>query len=126
MAFLKRQSPLSPLKSQVALLTSAARHAADQGSTGSRSHIGSDGSTPYDRVVAAGAKPAEVGEEIAFDADTGMGVARQLIVDYGVPDRGHRVGLFSASMTYAGVACNPHTTYTLICVIDVSGPIRNR
>jgi len=125
-AFLKRQSPLSPLKLQVALLTSAARHAADQGSTGSRSHVGSDGSTVWDRVVDAGLKPEEVGEEIAFDADTGMGVARQLIVDYGVPDRGHRASLFNASLTYAGVACNPHATYKLICVIDVSGPLRNR
>ena len=122
-AFLKRQSPLLPLKLQVALLTAASRHAADQGRAGTRSHVGTDGSSVRDRVVAAGARPTEVGEEIAFDADSGMGVARQLIVDSGVPDRGHRAGLFNASLTNAGVACNPHRSYRVICVIDVSGPI---
>ena len=121
--FLKRQSPLSPLTVQVALLTAASRHAADQGRAGTRGHVGADGSSVRDRVVAAGAKPTEVGEEIAFDADSGMGVARQLIVDDGVPDRRHRAGLFKASLTNAGVACNPHATYRMICVIDVSGPI---
>ena len=121
-AFLKRQSPLAPLKPQVALLASASRHAVDQGRAGARSHIGTDGSSVRERVVAAGLEPSVVGEEIAFDADSGMGVARQLIVDHGVPDRGHRASLFNASLTYAGVACNPHATYILICVIDVSGP----
>jgi uncharacterized protein YkwD len=121
--FLKRQRPLPPLKPHVALLTAASRHAADQGRAGTRSHVGTDGSSVRDRVVAAGARPTEVGEEIAFDADSGMGVARQLIVDFGVPDRAHRTSLFNASLAYAGVACTPHTTYRLICVIDVSGPI---
>jgi uncharacterized protein YkwD len=121
--FLKRQRPLPPLEPHVALLTAAARHAADQGRAGTRSHVGTDGSTVRDRVVAAGVKPVEVGEEIAFDADTGMGVARQLIVDAGVPDRAHRTSLFDASLRNAGVACNPHATYRVICVIDVAGPI---
>ena len=120
--FLRRQSPLSPLALQVALLASASRHAVDQGRSGSASHRGTDGSTVRDRVNAAGGRASLVGEEIAFDADTGMGVARQLIVDHGVPDRGHRAVMFNATLTSAGVACNPHTTYRLICVIDVSGP----
>lgn len=94
--FLRRQSPLSPLKLQEALLASASRHAADQGRSGSASHLGTDGSTPRERVLAAGARPSLVGEAIAFDADTAMGVARQLIVDHGVRDRSHRVALFNA------------------------------
>ena len=121
--FLKRQKPLPPLKAQVALATSASRHAVDQGSAGLRSHVGTDGSSIRDRVAATGFAPSEVGEEIAFDADTGMGVARQLIVDDGVADRGHRVSLFDASLTYAGVACGAHKQYRTICVIDVSGPV---
>ena len=120
--FLQRQSPLAPLKLQVALLTSAARHATDQGRAGARGHVGTDGSSIRERIEAAAGEVGQVGEDIAFDADTGVGVARQLIVDHGVPDRGHRISLFNASWTNVGVACTPHTTYRLICVIDVTGP----
>jgi uncharacterized protein YkwD len=113
---------MPPLRVDPALQRSATRHAVDQGRTGSHSHVGTDGSTVRQRVAAAGLRPALVGEEIAFDADTAVGVVRQLVIDEGVPDRGHRAVLFHGGLALAGAACGPHAAYRTICVIDVAGP----
>jgi hypothetical protein len=44
---------------------------------------------------------------------------RQLIVDDGVADRGHRSIVFSGELRYAGAACGPHPVYRTMCVIDL-------
>ncbi len=121
-AFLERQPPMPPLDIDPALRQSATRHVVDQGRTGSRSHLGTDGSTVRQRVAAAGLRASLVGEEIAFDADTAAGVVRQLVIDEGVPDRDHRAVLFHNGLASAGAACGPHAAYRMICVIDVAGP----
>jgi len=121
-AFLRKQTPLPPLNANDSLAVSAARHVDDQGRTGGRSHISTDGSTVRQRVAAAGLEPSLVGEEIAFSADTGAGVVRQLIVDDGIPDRGHRTSLFNKDLAAAGAACGPHSLYRSMCVIDIAGP----
>jgi uncharacterized protein YkwD len=120
-AFLRRQEPLPPLHIDGRLEKSAERHVADQGPTGSHSHVGTDGSTVRDRVEQAGVYAPRVGEEIAFDAISAEGVVRQLIVDDGVPDRGHRKTLFNDRIVSAGAACGPHAKYNVICVIDIAG-----
>jgi uncharacterized protein YkwD len=121
-AFLERQPPMPPLDADPALQRSATRHVVDQGRAGSRSHVGTDGSTVRQRVAAAGLRAALVGEEIAFDADTAVGVVRQLVIDDGVPDRAHRAVLFHDGLASAGAACGPHAAYRTICVIDIAGP----
>jgi len=44
---------------------------------------------------------------------------RQLIVDDGVADRGHREIVYSAELRFAGAACGPHPVYGTMCVIDL-------
>ena len=47
-------------------------------------------------------------------------VIRQLIIDDGVADRGHRIVMFADHLRYAGVACGPHPEFGTMCVIDMA------
>ncbi len=62
-------------------------------------------------------------EAISYGYQSPQDVVRQLIVDDGVPGRGHRQVLFDASLRFAGVGCGPHRLYGAMCVIDFSGPM---
>ena len=46
----------------------------------------------------------------------------QLIIDDGVPDRGHRRILFSPAYTQVGVGCGPHPEWRRMCVLDFARP----
>jgi uncharacterized protein YkwD len=52
---------------------------------------------------------------------SGRDVVVDLIVDDGVPDRGHRRNIFDPSARVAGVACGRHPRYGSMCVIDQVG-----
>ena len=56
---------------------------------------------------------------IEYGASDAMDAVRQLIVDDGVPDRGHRSILFDPSLRFAGVSCGAHPAYRSMCVIDL-------
>lgn len=116
-AFLERQTPLPPLAANEALRLAAADHVADQGPRGVLGHDGADGSSFVDRIVRRGG-PRSGGENIAYGGDTGEAVVIQLIVDDGVPDRGHRANIFRPGYVSAGAACGQHLTYRYMCVID--------
>ncbi len=55
---LRRQGGLAPLELNDQLTAPAQRHSQDMANTGSVSHTGSDGSTPDQRIIAAGYGPA--------------------------------------------------------------------
>jgi uncharacterized protein YkwD len=62
-----------------------------------------------------------IGENISYGTNDGRDVVIQLIVDDGVPGRGHRVNIFSPDFRLAGVACGPHPTIRTVCVINFAG-----
>ncbi|WP_254772106.1 CAP domain-containing protein [Sphingomonas sp. NFR04] len=118
-AFLELQAPLPPL-SRAELLGLAARdHAVMQGALGTRGHFSPDGASPGDRVQRRGGGRL-VGEDISYGYADADEVVRQLVIDDGVPDRGHRELLFNRELRYAGVGCGSHSAYGHMCVIDVS------
>lgn len=116
-AFLERQTPLPPLAANDILRLAAADHVADQGPRGVLGHESSDGASFIDRIVRRGG-PRSGGENISYGGATGEAVVIQLIVDDGVPDRGHRTNIFRPTYVSAGAACGPHLTYRYMCVID--------
>lgn len=115
--FLERQAPLPPLLPGPILARAAADHARDQGSRGAMGHVGSGGSTPGIRVQRRGGH-IYVGESITYGPDNAEDAVRQLIIDDGVPTRGHRKMLFDTRWRHAGAACGPHRGYRWMCVID--------
>lgn len=100
-------------------LSRAARdHVVDQGNAGTLGHIGSNSSDPFDRINRYGRWQKSAGENISYGAQTATAVVRDLVVDDGIPDRGHRHNIFRPDYRVAGVACGYHKTYKVMCVIS--------
>lgn len=117
--FLHAQPHMAPLE-QSGLLEEAARvHARYQSETGTTGHYERAGFGPGERVAALGGG-VEVAEVITYGPRDPAEMIRQLVIDDGVPDRGHRRILFDPSLRYAGVACGPHRQYRTMCVIDLA------
>jgi len=117
-AWLGHQSPLVKVEPSALLAKAAAAHLADQARTGGQGHAGSDGSSPGERVRRLGGG-AYVAEIISYGSVDAVDAMRQLIVDDGVADRGHREIVYSAELRFAGAACGPHPIYGSMCVIDL-------
>jgi uncharacterized protein YkwD len=119
--FLLRQPPLPPLTEAAHLRRAAADHVADQGASGERGHRGRDGSNPAERIRRrGGGLYGASGEVIAYGPEDAISFVRELIIDDGVPDRGHRILLFSPRFRFAGAACGRHPGWRTMCVVDLS------
>lgn len=117
-AFVSREAARAPLAPATVLTAAAADHQAEQREDGSVGHAGTDGSTPGERVRRHGGD-GYVGELIAYGSTDPADIVRQLVVDDGVADRGHRRLLFDGSLRYAGVSCGAHPVYRYMCVVTV-------
>lgn len=118
-AFVSGAAAEEPLLPAPVLAAAAADHQADQRDSGSIGHIGQDGSSPSDRALRRGGD-VYVGEVIAYGSSDPAEIVRQLIVDDGVADRGHRHLLYDRSLRYAGVSCGTHPVYRYMCVVTLS------
>ena len=116
---LKSQKPLPMLLPNQDLSLAAADHCADQGPKGLTGHDSSDGSSMADRVRRRNSGLSYIGENISYGENKGFDIIRQLIVDDGVPSRGHRENTFR-DYYYVGVAFGTHKKYRYMCVLDFS------
>lgn len=117
-AALRGQKPLPALGWSKGLAGAAADHVRDQGPIGGLEHRGTDGSDPARRAERRGRWVAAMAENIAYGDNPARQVVMQLLVDDGVPDRGHRHNILDPRWQVEGVACGPHRDYRQICVMD--------
>ena len=116
--------PLPPLSPKKGLTLAARDHARDQAKTGATGHTGSDGSTPGTRINRYGKWDISVGENINYgNADAGK-IVTSLLIDDGVPSRGHRKDLFNRTFSFVGVSVGTHPVYGRMCVMDFAGAYR--
>lgn len=117
--FLLHQPELRPLAASGLLADAARDHVRAQSASGATGHFEGDGFGPEQRSRAHGGG-GQLGEVIAYGPRTPEDVIRQLIIDDGVSDRGHRRILFDADLAFAGVACGPHPVFRTMCVVDLA------
>ncbi|PZO57815.1 MAG: hypothetical protein DCF15_06240 [Phormidesmis priestleyi] len=115
--FLRNQPAVGALTLSDNVARAAKAHAQDQ-QGGEVGHTSSDGSSLSQRLTRFGVQPLSAGENIDYGSTTAQGVIISLIVDDGVPSRGHRTNLFSPNWTIAGAGCGSHAVYRTVCVID--------
>lgn len=122
--FLERQQPLAPLEGDRRIAAAAREHARAQAASGAVGHgaAGGLGRRLRENGVWAGLSA----ENISYGSSAATDVVRQLIIDSGVPNRGHRLNIFSRGYQLAGVACGPHPAYDTVCVIDFAGALAAR
>ena len=125
-AFLKKAEPLPAFELSRGMSLAALDHVKLQGKTGKTGHKGADGSKPDQRLNRYGKWYKSMGENIAYGDHTPHDVVLDLIIDDGVPGRGHRTNIFNPDYTKVGVAYGPHTKYGSMCVITFAGDYREK
>jgi hypothetical protein len=115
-ADLAKRSPLKPLAVSEALSSAARDHVRDIGPKGQSGHQGSDGSDPSQRAKRYGLYGC--GENISFGESTARDIIIQLLVDDGVPSRGHRTNCLNPEYTIVGTSAGAHKSYGFMCVLD--------
>lgn len=117
-AALDRSLPVGRLQSGNVLAAAASDHAAWQASSGEVGHQ-ARGQGPGERVMARGGGRF-VSEVISYGQKTPQDVVRQLVVDDGVPSRGHRHLLLANEHHFAGVGCDSHPRWGAMCAIKLA------
>jgi uncharacterized protein YkwD len=119
---LQTQQAVPAMTASSALALAAMDLVNDESRTGNIGHTGSNGSTPESRISAHGTWGVSSSENVDYGQfQSGRDVVVDLLVDDGVPSRGHRHNIFDVSARVVGVACGRHPRYGSMCVIDQLG-----
>ena len=110
--------PLEPLNPSEPLTAAAGDHVRDTGPRGIVGHTGSDGSSMVDRIRRHDSSFRGMGEAIAYGQAEARDIVVSLLVDDGVPGRGHRKIILTPAYNSAGLSIGAHAGYGVMCVID--------
>lgn len=98
-----QQTPaLSILEPKQCVFTAAQKHGMDEKSRGSTGHMGSDNSWPWDRVLRECPSLSDGNENLVGGPDNIRRSVMLLLVDDGIPNRGHRKTLLNPAWKYVG------------------------
>ncbi len=117
-AFLDAQKPIGPLRYNAGLSQVALDLAKDQAKSGGTGHQDHKGRSLMDRLNAFGAINGTAGEAISYGPREAHEIALMLIIDDGVPGRGHRTNIFNVQFHQAGAGLATHPEWGTVCVID--------
>ncbi|MGB3222580.1 MAG: CAP domain-containing protein [Desulforhopalus sp.] len=123
--FLSRQKPLPALDWSQGLAAAAAELVRKQSKSGNTGHGGEQTGTMQERIERHGTiLQGVIGENIAYGPSDPRRMVMQLIIDDGVPDRGHRKNMYNSQFDSAGIACGPHPDFGTMCVINFAKGFR--
>lgn len=117
---LKNTQPLGSLSLETGLCRSAKWLADDQASTGHIGHTGSDDSNMQSRMNRFGRCSGTCGENCAYGSRGAREIVAQLLIDDGVPGRGHRKNILNGSFKKVGIGFNStgRAPYGAVTVMD--------
>jgi uncharacterized protein YkwD len=100
-------------------------HNEDTGPKGMTGHDGSDGSKPADRMSKYGLWTGGCAENISYGHNDPFRIVAQLLVDDGVPSRGHRKNILTPTFAKVGISIGPHTKYKYMCTQNFANDYRS-
>jgi uncharacterized protein YkwD len=124
--YLRATQPLPGFEVARGVCSAASDHAKDLAGKGFTGHRGSDGSTPNARVDRYGQWEAAIGETVVYEVSTARQIIISLIIDDGVPNRGHRRNIFDANYHVTGISVSDPLTFGSKCVIDYVGGFKEK
>ena len=119
--FLKEHQPVAPLGWSNGLYKAALYHCQDTGPRGMTGHESSDRTDTFERIEKFGQWQSTAGENCSYGSEDAMGVVLQLMIDDGVPSRGHRTNIMKTDFHVVGCATGPHSQHEMMCVMDFAG-----
>lgn len=116
---LNKASSAGVLSPERGLSLAAKDHVTDQSKTGQVGHNGSDNSTPETRMKRYGVFRGSwtYGENISYGDVSGRDIICSLLIDDGVPNRGHRTNIMNKAFTQTGTGIGTHKQYRTSCAI---------
>lgn len=123
---LKKTSPMPLLYPAEGLAKAAFYLADDQKKHGGIGHISRNGMTPQNRIEKYGEWDICSAEDITYGSFEAQQIVIALLIDDGVPDRGHRKNVLNPGFRFAGVSFGGHLTYQAMCVIDYAGEYKTK
>jgi uncharacterized protein YkwD len=124
--YLQSQTPLAPLSWSQGLAESATDLVRDEGQSGEVGHTGNRSGDMRERIERHGTWQGRIAENIGYGPDTARLMVMQLIIDDGVPGRGHRKNIFTRTFKAAGAACGPHPQFRNMCAMEFAVGYRSR
>lgn len=123
---LKKTPPRPLLQPAKGLAKAAQELVQDQQRTGGLGHVSSKGSTPQKRIEKYGVWDICASEDISYGSIDARQIVASLLIDDGVPGRGHRENILNPCTKFAGVAIGDHPKYRVMCVIDYAGGYKSK
>jgi len=114
-------SPLPTMTVSQALSQACGQHLQDLMANDFCSHIGTDGSTPEERLTRFGEHREQCGENVVFSMRTARETVYHMLIDDGSPERGHRANLLNMDFHFVGAAHGGHPsaeTATVVLLVD--------
>jgi len=124
-AWLATQPAVSALSWNRAIMHACMDHARDQASTKQFSHTGSDGSSMSTRIARYG-DAQTTGENLAMGYTTAEDFILALIIDSGIPTRGHRINTYLKAYNYGAVGYRTDHPNGPFLVLNFAGSIVNK
>ncbi len=125
-AVLKATAPMPILQPAEGLAKAAGELVSDQQKNGGIGHFAHNGSTPQKRIEKYGNWDICSAEDITYGSFEARQIVIALLIDDGVPDRGHRKNILNPCFHFAGVANGKHPSYLSMCAIDYAGEYKTK
>lgn len=117
--YLEKASPAGLLYPSDCLAKAARMLGKDQSETGETGHNGPKGMSMKDRIQATcGKEFFYLAENVSYGYNTPLRIVLQLMIDDGVPSRGHRENIMNPELNSCGLFSTTHPRYSYLCVID--------
>jgi uncharacterized protein YkwD len=122
--FVEKKEPLPPFRISKGLFLAARHLLNDRGPEGLTGHIGKDGKSIFERMNTYGQWDGKAGEYLGYGYTEAEALVARMAIDEGSAVKDGQQYIFDRDFHIVGVACGPHKSYRIMCVIDFASSYR--